>query len=552
MKTAWHQQYRGLVRKGLRDPDPRARFMIDLGKFLTEIRNAGADYMLGWDANTPYDSDNIQDFLQDHDMVNAFSEFFEERPATHINGSNQIDLISVSRRLAPYIERAFILSPDNSEGDHSSIGIDFNFGSLTDNPNLSGVDPGHVENRTLVSTDVKASTSYLDKVKKNNVSHNVTAQMQRLYECCERTGHCTKDDIHQYQEISKVLYSNAKQSKKECKKVGGYAWSRMLASTGRMVQYANEEFRRWKNHELIQPGEANSSAFARAKQNRADAYAEIKQIHARSNNLREVDHQLMAEEQAKLHNTSTANALKAILKREQESGMYPLLRHWIRGPQTGSIDELWMPNDPLNVENTTWIALVKQQAIFEALIKNGEEHFSQATDTPFATGPVVDLIGPFEFNESSQQILRGKFDIDSISDDIQLRSIIKAMAHSNPANPIETDSKLTIDKLKTGFSYIKESTSSNPDGLHHGHWKTLIKDDDAFEPYALMIMFAFKFGEPPDTWMSSHQIILGNDSPGEPIKINRIRRIQLVCAAMIMGCQIICGHEMLHQAVRQG
>jgi hypothetical protein len=287
-----------------------------------------------------------------------------------------------------------------------------------------------------------------------------------------------------------------------------------------MVQYANEEFRRWKNHELIQQGEANSSAFARAKQNRANAYAEIKQIQARCNDLREVDLQLMAEEQAKLHNTSTANALKAILKREQESGMYPLLRHWIRGLQTGSIHELWTLDDPLNVENTTWTALVERQAIFEALIKNGKEHFSQATDTPFATGPVADLIGPFEFNESSQQILRGEFDIDSISDDIQLRSIIKAMAHSNPANPIEIDSELTIEKLKTGFSYIKESTSSNPDGLHHGHWKTLIKDDDAFELYALMIMFAFKFGELPDTWTSSHQIILGKDSPGEPIKIN--------------------------------
>jgi hypothetical protein len=33
----------------------------------------------------------------------------------------------------------------------------------------------------------------------------------------------------------------------------------------------------------------------------------------------------MAKEQAKLHNTSTANALKAIFKQEQESGMYPLL-----------------------------------------------------------------------------------------------------------------------------------------------------------------------------------------------------------------------------------
>jgi hypothetical protein len=204
--------------------------MIDLGKFLTEIRNAGADYILGWDTNMPYDSDDIQDFLQDHDMVDAFSKFFEERPATHINGSKQIDLISVSQRLAPYIERAFILSPNNSEGEHSTIGIDFNFGSLTNNANLSGVDPGHVENQTLISTDVKALTSYLDKVKKKNVSHNVTAQMQRLYECCERTGRCTKDNICQYQEISKVLYSNAKQSEKECKKVGGHAWSRMLAS----------------------------------------------------------------------------------------------------------------------------------------------------------------------------------------------------------------------------------------------------------------------------------------------------------------------------------
>jgi hypothetical protein len=182
----------------------------------------------------------------------------------------------------------------------------------------------------------------------------------------------------------------------------------------------------------------------------------------------------MVEEQAEKNNTSTANALKAILRREQESGMYPLLHHWIRGPQTGSIEELWTPDDPLDFENTSWTAFVEWQAIFEALIKNGEEHFSQAMNTPFATGPVADLIGPFE------------------------------------------------------FSYIKESTSSNPDGLHHGHWKMLIKDEDAFEPYALMIMFAFKFGEPPDMWTSSHQIILGKDSPGRPIKINRIRCIQLV------------------------
>jgi hypothetical protein len=94
------------------------------------------------------------------------------------------------------------------------------------------------------------------------------------------------------------------------------------------------------------------------------------------------------------------------------------------------------------------------------------------------------------------------------------------MSHSDPNNPITSDSKLTIENLKQGFSYVKESTSSNPKGLHHGTWKSLIKDKDAFELYTLMIIFAFKYGEPPDVWTNSHQIILGKDEPGKLIKIN--------------------------------
>jgi hypothetical protein len=103
MKTAWHQQYRGLVKKGIRNPELREQVLTDLGRFLTKIRTTGAEYILGLDANMAYDHDDIQDFLQDHDMVDAFTDFFDKHPATHTNGSKQIDLISVSRRLAPYI-----------------------------------------------------------------------------------------------------------------------------------------------------------------------------------------------------------------------------------------------------------------------------------------------------------------------------------------------------------------------------------------------------------------------------------------------------------------
>jgi hypothetical protein len=86
-------------------------------------------------------------------------------------------------------------------------------------------------------------------------------------------------------------------------------------------------------------------------------------------------------------------------------GNFPLLQHWINDAQTGSIDELWTPDNPLNIENTTWTVIVKCQVIFEALIKNGKEHFSQASHTPFASGPVAEVLRPFKFNEVSQQIL---------------------------------------------------------------------------------------------------------------------------------------------------
>jgi hypothetical protein len=103
----------------------------------------------------------------------------------------------------------------------------------------------------------------------------------------------------------------------------------------------------------------------------------------------------MAEEQAKEQNTTVAKALKAILKQEQVTGIYPLLQHWINGPQTGSIDELWTPDNLMDIKNTMWTAVIEQQVILKALIKNGKAHFAQVSHTPFASGPVTDLLGPF-------------------------------------------------------------------------------------------------------------------------------------------------------------
>jgi hypothetical protein len=127
-------------------------------------------------------------------------------------------LISVSWWLALYINHAFILSLKDSEGDHSTIGINFDFSGLTLHGNLSEIDPGHAENRNLVSTDIKASTAFLKIIKKKNSAHNATSQMRTLFEWCNQTGRCTDNDRQQYQDLSNLLYSHTKQTEKNVRR----------------------------------------------------------------------------------------------------------------------------------------------------------------------------------------------------------------------------------------------------------------------------------------------------------------------------------------------
>ena len=550
--TTWHQQERALRSKGIYD-DPRDQFLIDFKKFLLDLKENGNKYIIGWDANAPYDEPEIMDLLQETDMVDPFTDFFAERPATHSRGSMQIDLISMSTSLLQYVDHAFILDPAISESDHSCIGIDFNLGNLLKRRSLRDIDPSHHQNRKLISTDVKARLKYLLELNKKQTGHNIQTRMHDLYDLCESTNQCSDTDRQRFQNIAKQMYTNAKQAEEQCKSAGSFAWSSMLAAAGLAVQLANQELRKLlQGNAPTTSDTSRSSAIARAKHNRDECYEMLYTIQEQADTLRETDIELRIEEEATKNNAPKEAILKAILRREREAEIFPLLSIHVGGKTHNQLDEVWTPNNPQCLDDTTWKSHIEAEAIWEALLSHGKEHFSQASNTPFVSGPIAKFLGPHEWNKVSEQILAGTFDIDSITDDVDVRDIVKAMSHHDPANALTSDSRLTIEKLKDGFKRVKESTSSNPEGLHHGHWKSLIYDDEAFEPFALMIMFAFRWGEPPKVWANSLQICLPKDEPNMPIRINRIRRIQLVCAALNMGFRIIWGHEMMQRAIKAG
>ena len=179
------------------------------------------------------------------------------------------------------------------------------------------------------------------------------------------------------------------------------------------------------------------------------------------------------------------------------------------------LKKLLTPDNPTNLDNTMWTGILEAEAIWEALLEQGRMHFSQAKDTPFAFGLIANKIGPFKFNEYSKQILQGTFDIESLTNSVEVIDIVKAMRYINPANPPEFDCTLTGPDLREQFKKVKESTASSPTGLHYGHWKMLRKDEDTFEPFAMLISFAFQWGIPPRAWETTVQPVLEKDK-GSP------------------------------------
>jgi hypothetical protein len=188
--------------------------------------------------------------------------------------------------------------------------------------------------------------------------------------------------------------------------------------------------------------------------------------------------------------------------------------------------------------------------MWDALLKQGQEHFSQAADTPFVTGPLADILGPFHQTTTTEQILTGTFAAERLNLLTETQDLLRALRYTNPSNPPALDSVLTLKDLREAYAHMREDTASSPSGIHYGHYRTMLRDPSIFDTYGLMTIFAFQWGVVPTRWLSAVQILLEKD-PGRP-RISRLRRIQLLEADMNTGFKVIWGHRLLNKATQLG
>jgi len=112
------------------------------------------------------------------------------------------------------------------------------------------------------------------------------------------------------------------------------------------------------------------SVYCRAKQN----YEEAQQLHnnAKSQvaNLRESEQQLLVEEYAQTNNMEKAAVVKQMVQQEKAKSIYQKLSYY-NGKVHTPLKQILAPDNPKDLESTTWTEVVEAMTIWEALLNDG-------------------------------------------------------------------------------------------------------------------------------------------------------------------------------------
>jgi hypothetical protein len=165
--------------------DPRDRTIEDVKRSVSDFQDQGHSVVLSWDANETTTQDGrdsgVNQVLFECGLVDVhFAKHPSlEPPATHCNGSTQIEYVFISPELLPSITATSILEFHTGyTSDHRALIVDF------DPKRLFGSATANIEKHTrrkLTSTNPCTMERYINHIRKAFQSNQIAARVQRLH-----------------------------------------------------------------------------------------------------------------------------------------------------------------------------------------------------------------------------------------------------------------------------------------------------------------------------------------------------------------------------------
>ncbi len=232
--TAFTHQQSAMMKDGVVNPRPRKQVLIDLTKFIAEMRLKGCRPIVMLDANgSTFTDKEFREFQQNAILEDPFYEKFNEMPRTYNRGTKRLDYILMDASLQHAIRRIGYLGTHEAVfSDHAMAWVDFDetmlFRGLINRP------PNAINRQFTLHQEDKV-LKFMDELRKAIEEKDIQLKVVVLQAKFHMEG-CTSDAVRAYNALDKE-YTDIVRAvlKKTARRRYGYFRSPELTLAGRKV-----------------------------------------------------------------------------------------------------------------------------------------------------------------------------------------------------------------------------------------------------------------------------------------------------------------------------
>jgi hypothetical protein len=505
--TVWEQHQRHF---GTQEPNqvinPRSQFLTDLRTAITDWQAAGDYLILGMDANEDVrhgDAASMMTTVSMHEAILA-KHSSKSPPATYNrNYSRQpIDGIWVSDGLE-ILRGGYTEFGGAAPSDHRALWVDFHYTELFGHSILPTVKPSA---RRLNANDPRLAETYNQLTKQAFRKNKLFKKLTLLSAALMKDGLLPKHE-QEFNSIQLLQTSLRKEIEKDLRRLrmGGISWSpklqryrdqielwMMVTQKRRRVKVSTKRVRRFMRRLGITHALKVPLSFAERELKMAlIAYKAAK----KNADVWRDDHiHSLAEARAAKKGTTVEAEQKALThhaRQKRQALRVKAVRNKLR--QGGVIKLYTLNNDGTIRELTT-----KKEMEHACMIEN-EDRFSQSSDTPFMTQPLLSDFGYLADTAFTEQILQGTYQVPTDTDKyaaLLLKELQKIDSSKIPSIP----TTLTVEEHIDAWKKQKEMTSSEPSGLTFSHYKAASEDRSLATFDTALRSIPYQYGFAPAQW----------------------------------------------------
>jgi len=519
--SAWSQQKAFLQNADI-DECPRDVFTKDLAEAIEQWKEQGDQIVLALDVN-----DNVYNSTFTRAMYQVgLREVCTERhgpgaPPTYNRGSHPIDGIYVSESLlncrCGYLDFEF-----DHRGLYVDIQMDQVFGTTV---------PPTVKRRgrRLKCDDPRIVAKFTKVYREFIVKHQLKLRAKQLDEDT-KTG-MTQEQAERWEAIDRMRVCGVNLADQHCRKLktGEAPWSldfKMARSTvdywNTLYKYRNEG--RGHRYHILRKAKAAlitinfGLTMTQIGVHRKEAYREYNRIKKQAPESRKTWLQSLADAKAATGNTSAAQHLENMRRREEQRTNARIIRAVNGKTRSGGITTVIGPDS-----NGHRMEFHTKSDIEKACLEENERRFNQAKDTPFMVAPLYEHIGPMGAGPGGDAILEGSF-ICPIGTDPHA---VKLMPHLKRPHTVKdrVDLNLTVENHIQGWQKAKEQTATGKSPLHFGHSKAGATDGVIAEFERTMTQIPYRTGYSPQRWQQGIDCML--EKKAGNFNVEKLRAILL-------------------------